>query len=105
MDVAGLPAGDDVDSNPGPEISRGATSASGAAASIDVLPLLDPAPVDTLDELAADYYRPFSLPGQISVISLAAGATPAEGEYSLYRSCGVPVCVPEVAWVDSPIPC
>jgi len=95
MDVSGVPAGEEggVDSSPG--IPGAHASASLSPASVEALPFLAPTPVDTVEELPGDYYRPFALPGQISVLSLSAGATPDSGEYSLYRSCGVPVCLPE----------
>ncbi len=95
MDVSGVPAGEDGDGTFDPVISRGSAPADITSAAGDALPVLEPAPVDNLDELPGDYYRPFALPGQISVVSLTAGSLPEEGEYNLFRSCGVPVCVPE----------
>ncbi len=59
------------------------------------VPLLTSTPVESVADLPGDYYRPFSLPGQVSLLSLASVEPGSDGDYELFRSCGVPVCVPE----------
>ncbi len=94
-DGSGLPAGEIDDGNSAPGIPGAFASADWSPASVEGQLTLEPTPVDTVEELPGDYYRPFALPGQISVLSLSAGSSPGTGEYNLYRSCGVPVCLPE----------
>lgn len=64
------------------------------------LPLLEPTPVDDIADLPGEYYRPFALPGQFSSLMLYP-LEQGQGEYTLYRSCGVPVCVPETGTYDA----
>ncbi len=55
---------------------------------------LIPEPVDSVTDVPGTYVQPYALPGQVSVITI--GPTIAgDGNYELYRSCGVPVCVAE----------
>jgi hypothetical protein len=51
-------------------------------------------PVDSVEDVPGRYVQPFALPGQVSVVTLGEPNLGA-GSYDLYRSCGLPTCVPE----------
>jgi hypothetical protein len=55
---------------------------------------LVPEPVDSVEDVPGRYAQPFALPGQVSAITLGVPNF-AQGSYELYRSCGLPNCVPE----------
>ncbi len=88
-------------SEPDPVPPAGPASGSSAhvpAPANDSLPKtaqLIPEPVDSVADVPGRYAQPFALPGQVSLITIG---TPnyGTGSYELYRSCGVPNCVPEI---------
>src|SRR5512146_1870667 len=55
---------------------------------------LVPEPVDSVEDVPGQYVQPLALPGQVSTITIGAPSF-GLGSYDLYRSCGVPTCVPE----------
>ena len=55
---------------------------------------LIPEPVDSVEDVPGRYAQPFALPGQISAITIGSPNF-GMGNYELFRSCGVPNCVPE----------
>jgi hypothetical protein len=55
---------------------------------------LVPGPVDSVEGVPGRYVQPFALPGQVNQITLAQ-PNYGVGSYELYRSCGVPDCVPQ----------
>ncbi len=60
---------------------------------------LHPEPVDSVADVPGSYVQPLALPGDVSLITLA---TPSwgQGSYQLYRSCGLPTCIPELGQYD-----
>ncbi|MGE5180943.1 MAG: hypothetical protein ACM31C_02725, partial [Acidobacteriota bacterium] len=60
---------------------------------------LIPEPVDSVDDVPGTYVQPYALPGQVGVIAIGP-TTLGTGDYELYRSCGLPACVPEAGQYD-----
>lgn len=91
----------------GPDVTLPEDPPSGSAGTApapdsDALPStarLVPEPVDSVEDVPGSYVQPFALPGQVSLITIE---TPSYGmgSYELYRSCGLPTCVPESGTYD-----
>lgn len=60
---------------------------------------LHPEPVDSVADVPGSYVQPLALPGDVSLITLASPNW-GQGSYQLYRSCGLPTCVPETGQYD-----
>ena len=86
-----------TDPTPAPE-SPGTSVEQPTSPDAETLPAsarLIPETVDSVEDVPGRYAQPFALPGQVSAITLAAPNF-ATGNYEVYRSCGVPICVREI---------
>jgi hypothetical protein len=83
------------DPDPGsPEMGSAEQPTSPDSDSLPEAARLVPEAVDSVEDVPGRYAQPFALPGQVSAITLGEPNF-ATGTYELYRSCGVPNCVPE----------
>lgn len=83
------------DPDPGaPAMGSAEEPASPDAETLPAAARLIAEPVDSVEDVPGRYAQPFALPGQVSTITLGAPNF-ATGSYELFRSCGLPNCVPE----------